>query len=196
MNDLRHLFGNARGFRSLMMCLLLITLGQWTEMSTAATPAASRLSESDDVFQKLADLEMSSNRLIMTISEVGAAGFIRLLEQNPDFAGPLTSSETETLRQLFVRSLKFMLNDESTAKLAKAKLAQLYAASLTPTDAQALTAGYEIGGSGLAITHLCLALRLQVDSTGFRSERNENAVSTSHTQKWKTRPAGLNNWRI
>lgn len=51
-------------------------------------------------------------------------------------------------------------------------------------------------GSGLVITHPCLALRLQVDSTGFRSERNENAVSTSHTQKWKTRYAERNYWRI
>ncbi len=143
MNDLHHLFGNARRSKSLMMCLLLISLGQWTELSTAATPATSHMSDSGDVFQRLADLELSSNRLLMTISEVDATGFMQLLEQKPDFAGPVTSSEKESLRQSFMRSLQIMLNDESTAKRVKTQLAQLYAASLTPTEAQAFTADYD-----------------------------------------------------
>lgn len=142
MNDLRHMFG-ARYSRSLMMWFLLITLGQWTELSTAATAATSHVSVSGEVFQRLADLELSSNRLITTMSEVDAVGFIQLLEQKPDFAGSLTSSEKESLRQSFVRSLQIMLNDESTAKLMKTQLAQLYAASLTSTDAQELTADYD-----------------------------------------------------
>jgi Signal peptidase, peptidase S26 len=142
VNDLDHMFG-ARYSKSLMMGFLLITLGQWTELSTAATPATSHVSDSGDVFQRLADLELSSNRLIMAISEIDVAGFSQLLEQKPDFAGPLTSSETETLRQSFVRSVQTMLNDESMTKLMKTQLAQLYAASLTPTEAQALTADYD-----------------------------------------------------
>lgn len=141
MNDLRHMLG-ARYSKSLMMWFLLITLGQWTELSTAATPATSHVSESGDVFQRLADLELSSNRILLTISEVDATGFVQLLEQKPDFAGPVTSSEKESLRQSFVRSLQIMLNDESTAKLMKTQLAQLYAASLTPTEAQNLTRDY------------------------------------------------------
>ncbi len=142
MNDLRLIFGNARGSKSLMMCLLLITLGQWTELSTAATGATSHVSDSGDVFQRLADLELSSNRLITTMSEVDAAGFIQLLDQKPDFAGPVTSSEKESLGQSFVRSLQIMMNDESMVKLVKTQLTQLYAASLTPAEAQAITAGY------------------------------------------------------
>lgn len=143
MTDLRHLFGNARCCKSLITYLLLTCVGPWTGVSTAATPTASRFSEADDVFQRLADLELSSNRLIMTFSEVDVSGFSQLLEQNHDFAGSLTSSETETLRQSFVRSRRTMLNDEDTAKLMKTHLAQLYAASLTPTEAQALTARYD-----------------------------------------------------
>lgn len=141
MNVLHDMFG-ARYSKSLMMWFLLITLGQWTELSTAATPATSHVSESGDVFQRLADLELSSNRILLTISEVDATGFVQLLEQKPDFAGPVTSSEKESLRQSFVRSLQIMLNDESTAKLMKTQLAQLYAASLTPTEAQNLTRDY------------------------------------------------------
>lgn len=143
MNDLRHIFGNARGSKSLMMCLLLITLGQWTEVCPAATPATSHASDSGDVFQRLADLELSSNRLITTMSEADAAGFFQLLDQKLDFAAPLTPSEKENLRQSFVRSLQIILRDENTAKLMKIQLGQLYAASLTSTEAQKLMADYD-----------------------------------------------------
>jgi signal peptidase I len=78
----------------------------------------------------------------MTIAQVDVAGFSHLLQQKPDFAGSLTSSQTETLRQSFVHSLTIMLEDEITTKLVKTQLAGFYASRLTPAEAQAVTAGY------------------------------------------------------
>ncbi len=51
-------------------------------------------------------------------------------------------------------------------------------------------------GSSLTITHRCLALRVHLDSTGFRSGGNKNAVSTSHAQKWRTKHARRNTRRV
>jgi signal peptidase I len=82
----------------------------------------------------------------MTIAQVDVAGFSHLLQQKPDFAGSLTSSQTETLRQSFVHSLRIMLEDETTANQIKTHLAQFYASTLTSTEAQAVTAGYENEG--------------------------------------------------
>lgn len=182
MNDLHHMFG-ARYSKSLMMWFLLITLGQWTELSTAATPATSHVSESGDVFQRLADLELSSNRILLTISEVDGTGFVQLLEQKPDFAGPVTSSEKENVRQSFVRSLQIVLNDESTAKLMKTQLAQLYAASLTPTEAQNLTGDYDHVG-----THASPVL--QALRQKFIADHLRDAVQT-HWRSFKVPNPGM-----
>lgn len=182
MNDLHHMFG-ARYSKSLMMWFLLITLGQWTELSTAATPATSHVSESGDVFQRLADLELSSNRLITTMSEVDVAGFVQLLEQKQDVVGSLTSSEKESLRQSFVRSLQLMLNDENTAKLVKSQLAQLYAASLTPTEAQELTVDYDHAGPDSSPV-------LQVLRKRFIAAHLRDAVQT-HWRSFKVPNPGM-----
>ncbi len=183
VNSLRHMFGVAQYCKSLITCLLLICLGLWTGCSTTATTTVSRFSESDEVFQRLAGLEMASNRLIMTISEVDAAGFIQLLEQKPDFAGPVTSSEKESLRQSFVRSLKIMLNDESTAKLVKTQLAQLYATWLTPTEAQELTADYDhVGPDG--------SPALQVLRQRFIADHLRDAVQT-HWRSFRVPNSGM-----
>jgi signal peptidase I len=82
----------------------------------------------------------------MMIAQVDVAGFSHLLQQKPDFAGSLTSSQRETLRQSFVHSLTIMLEDEITAKHVKTQLAEFYASRLTPAEAQAVTAGYENEG--------------------------------------------------
>ncbi|MBK9949731.1 MAG: signal peptidase I [Nitrospira sp.] len=184
MNDLRLIFGDARGSKSLMMCLLLITLGPWTELSPAATSATSHVSDSGDAFQRLADLELSSNRLITTMSEVDADGFIQLLEQKADFAGPLASSEKESLRQSFVRSLQLMLKDENTGKLVKTQLAQLYATWLTPTEAQELTADYDHVGPDASPV-------LQVLRQKFIADHLRDAVET-HWRSFRVPNQGMN----
>lgn len=146
MNHPIHILCNPRLSRYMITYFVVSCLGLWTGFSTAATHTSSHVSESDDVFQRLAGFELSSNQLIMTIAKVDVAGFSHLLQQKPDFAGSLTSSETETLRQSFVRSLRIMLEDETMTIQMKTHLAQFYASRLTPTEAQALTAGYENEG--------------------------------------------------
>jgi len=126
-----------------VLCLFLHCVGVTAAFSSTPT---SSFSESDEVFQTLADLEWSSNRLITTIAEVNVADFSPLVQQKAEFAGSLSSSETETLRQSFVRSCGAMLEDETTAQLMRKQLAQFYASALTTREAQALTAGYENGG--------------------------------------------------
>ena len=184
MNDLRPIFGNAKHSRSLMMWLLLITLGQWTELSTAATPVTSHVSDSSDVFQRLAGLELSSNRLITTMSKGDAAGFLQLLEHKSAFTGPLTSSEKESLRQSFVQSLQLMLKDENTATLVKTQLAQLYAAWLTPTEAQEFTADYNPVGPDASPV-------LQVLRQKFIADHLRDAVET-HWRSFRVPNQGMN----
>jgi signal peptidase I len=83
---------------------------------------------------------------MMTIAGVDVAGFSQQLQQELEFAGPLTPAETETLRQSLVRSCRTMLEDETTAQLMKTQLAQFYASALTSTEARALIVGYETRG--------------------------------------------------
>jgi signal peptidase I len=183
MNCLLHIFCNPRLSNYRITYLLVTFLGLSTGFITAPTIASSRFAESDDAFQKLADLELSSNRLIMTIAEFDGAWFSELLQQKPDFAGPLTSSETETLRQSFVRSLRIMLDDEATAKLMRAHLAQFYASTLTPTEAQTLTAGNE----NEALKH---SSKLQALRQMFVSDQLQDCVQT-HWRSFKVPNQGM-----
>src|SRR5690348_7604396 len=107
-----------------VLCFSVLCLGVTTAFSAAPTNPSSSFAESDEVFQQLAELDVSSNRLMMTIAGIDAAEFSQLLQQNPEFAGPLTPAETETLRQSLVRSCRTVLKDETTAQLIKTQLAQ------------------------------------------------------------------------
>ncbi len=197
MNHLIHIFCNPRLSKYSITYLLVSGLGLWTGFSTAAAITSSRFSESDEVFQGLAALELSSNRLIMTIAEIDVVGFSHLLQQKPDFAGFLTSFEPETSRQSFVRSLRIMLDDETTAKHMKTHLAQFYASTLTPTEAQALTANYENevikDSSGLQeLRHMFIVDHVGVRTTdehhGLRRPR-ASLGATFHLRQYAGRPA-------
>jgi signal peptidase I len=129
-----------------VLFLFVLCVEVTAAFSASPTIPASSFSESDEVFQQLAELDVSSNRLMMTITGVDTAEFNQLLQPNPELAVPWTSSETESLRQSLVRSCRTMLEDETTAQLMKTQLAQFYASALTSQEAQALIAGYKTGG--------------------------------------------------
>jgi len=134
----------ARSSNHTVTCLLVACLGFWTGCSTAPATTASRNTESDGVFQKLAQLDLSSNRLIMAIAEQDdVVGFSQQLQQQSGFDSALTPFDLERVKQSLVRSIKIVLDDETTAQFVETHLAQHYASTLTTAEALTLVEGYE-----------------------------------------------------
>jgi signal peptidase I len=100
--------------------------------------------EPQTVFQKLARLEVTSDRLYRAVADqADVEGYSRQLELESDLASPLTSSEMERIAQAFRSSLKVMLFDLAPARFWERHLASYYAARLSEAEAGTLVETYE-----------------------------------------------------
>ena len=124
--------------------LIGVGLGLWTGCSETSLSVSHVDQEPFTVYQQLARLEVTSDRLFHVIAaQADAVGYTRLLEAQSGLSTPLTLSQTDLIEQSFVRSLKVMLIDLAPTNFWEDHLAAYYGTSLPGEEAQALLAGYD-----------------------------------------------------
>ncbi|OQW37546.1 MAG: hypothetical protein A4E19_12760 [Nitrospira sp. SG-bin1] len=124
--------------------LLVTCSGLWTGCSTSPVTGPHSNQEPNRVFDRLAGLEVTSDRLYQSIADqADVVGFSHQLEVESDLANPFTPFEMERIAQSFVRSLKVMLFDLAPANFWEHHLAHYYASTLSPAEARTLVEGYE-----------------------------------------------------
>ena len=126
------------------MCLLIACMGLWAGCSSAPSAVSHRDQEPKSVFQQLAHLEVSSNRLYRAVvDQADVVGYSRQLELQSNLAGPLLPADFEPIKRSFAGSLKVMLFDLAPADFWEQHLAEHYAESLSIEEAQRLVDEYE-----------------------------------------------------
>jgi signal peptidase I len=124
--------------------LLVVWIGLGAGCGTAPFALSEHDGEPQTVFQKLANLEVSSDRLYLSIAEqADVVGYSRQLQLESDLADPLTPSDMEGVAQAFMSSLKVMLFDLAPAKFWENHLAQYYVSTLSAAEARTLVETYE-----------------------------------------------------
>jgi signal peptidase I len=143
--------GSDRGRRpSSLIGLYLIVVGGglWTGCSETALTVSHVDQEPFTIYQQLARLDVTSDRLFHVIAaQSDAAGYSRLLEAQSGLSIPLTLAETDRIEQSFVHSLKVMLVDLAPTNFWEDHLAEYYGTQLPGEAAQALLARYEDEGT-------------------------------------------------
>lgn len=126
-----------------VLWLASLGLGLLTGCSETSLTVSHVDQEPFTVYQQLARLDVTSDRLFQVIAaQSDAAGYSRLLEAQSALSTPLTLTETERIEQSFVHSLKVMLVDLAPTNFWEQHLAEYYGARLSGEEAQSLLAGY------------------------------------------------------
>lgn len=100
--------------------------------------------ESETVYETLARLEVSSDRLYQAIvDQADVVGYSQQLELQSDLAAPLIPSDMEQVSAVFRRSLKVMLFDVAPDRFWERHLASYYASTLSEAEAGALVESYD-----------------------------------------------------
>ena len=135
----------SRGCSSFVVrCVLGVGLGLWTGCSETSLTVSHVDQEPFTVYQQLARLEVTSDRLFQVIAaQSDAAGYGRLLEAQSGLSTPLTLTQTDRIEQSFVHSLKVMLVDLAPTNFWEDHLTEYYGTRLPGEDAQVLLAQYE-----------------------------------------------------
>ncbi len=130
-------------FRLVVLCLAGVGLGAWTGCSETSLTVSHVDPEPFTVYQQLARLEVTSDRLFHVIAaQSDVVGYSRLLEAQSGLSTPLTFTQTDRIEQSFVHSLKVMLVDLAPTNFWEDHLAEYYGTKLPGADAQVLLAGY------------------------------------------------------
>lgn len=131
-------------FRLVVLCLAGVGLGAWTGCSETSLTVSHVDPEPFTVYQQLARLEVTSDRLFHVIAaQSDVEGYSRLLEAQSGLSTPLTFTQTDRIEQSFVHSLKVMLVDLAPTNFWEDHLAEYYGTKLAGAEAQVLLAGYE-----------------------------------------------------
>lgn len=131
-------------FRLVALCLAGVGLGAWTGCSETSLTVSHVDPEPFTVYQQLARLEVTSDRLFHVIAaQSDVVGYSRLLEAQSGLSTPLTFTQTDRIEQSFVHSLKVMLVDLAPTNFWEDHLAEYYGTKLPGAEAQGLLAGYE-----------------------------------------------------
>ena len=131
-------------FRLVVLCLAGVGLGAWTGCSETSLTVSHVDPEPFTVYQQLARLEVTSDRLFHVIAaQSDVVGYSRLLEAQSGLSTPLTFTQTDRIEQSFVHSLKVMLIDLAPTNFWEDHLAEYYGTKLAGAEAQVLLAGYE-----------------------------------------------------
>ena len=131
-------------FRLVVLCLAGVGLGAWTGCSETSLTVSHVDPEPFTVYQQLARLEVTSDRLFHVIAaQSDVVGYSRLLEAQSGLSTPLTFTQTDRIEQSFVHSLKVMLVDLAPTNFWEDHLAEYYGTKLPGAAAQVLLAGYE-----------------------------------------------------
>ena len=131
-------------FRLVVLCLANVGLGTWAGCSETSLTVSHVDPEPFTVYQQLARLEVTSDRLFHVIAgQSDVAGYSRLLEAQSGLSTPLTFTQTDRIEQSFVHSLKVMLVDLAPTNFWEDHLAEYYGTKLPGAEAQGLLAGYD-----------------------------------------------------
>jgi signal peptidase I len=131
-------------FKRLVLCVVGMGLGLLTGCSETSLTVSDVDQEPFTVYQQLARLDVTSDRLFHVIAaQSNAAGYSRLLEAQSGLSTPLTLAETDRIEQSFVHSLKVMLVDLAPTNFWEGHLAEYYGTRLPVDDAKALLARYD-----------------------------------------------------
>lgn len=131
-------------FRLVVLCLAGVGFGTWTGCSETSLTVSHVDPEPFTVYQQLARLEVTSDRLFHVIAaQSDVVGYSRLLEAQSGLSTPLTFTQTDRIEQSFVHSLKVMLVDLAPTNFWEDHLAEYYGTKLAGAEAQVLLAGYE-----------------------------------------------------
>ena len=131
-------------FRLVVLCFVTVGLGLWTGCSETSLTVSHVDQEPFTVYQQLARLEVTSDRLFQVIAaQSDAAGYSHVLEAQSGLETPLTLTETDRIEQSFVHSLKVMLFDLAPTNFWEDHLAEYYSARLPGEEAQMLLARYQ-----------------------------------------------------
>ncbi|MBK9306472.1 MAG: signal peptidase I [Nitrospira sp.] len=123
---------------------MVASVGLWGGCRSAPVTIPDRDQEPRSVFQQLADLEVSSNRLFQAVVEqADVVGYSSQLEMQSDLASPLQPDDFTRIKQSFEGSLKVMLFDLAPANFWEQHLAEHYTGTLSLDEAQALVDDYE-----------------------------------------------------
>ncbi|NGZ96891.1 MAG: signal peptidase I [Nitrospira sp. WS110] len=126
------------------ICLTVACSGLWGGCSSAPVTTPDRDQEPRNVFQQLAALEVSSDRLYQAVVEqADAVGYSRHLEMQSDLANPLQPADFTRIKQSFEGSLKVMLFDLAPTNFWEQHLAEYYTGTLPVDEAQTLVDDYE-----------------------------------------------------
>ncbi len=137
-------FISDHGRNYVRLVILWLGLGLWTGCSETSLTVSHVDQEPFTIYQQLARLEVTSDRLFHVIAaQSDAAGYSRLLEAQSGLSTPLTVTQTDRIEQSFVHSLKVMLIDLAPTNFWEDHLTEYYATRLAGEDAQALLAAYE-----------------------------------------------------
>ncbi len=130
--------------RLVVLCLAGMGLGAWTGCSETSLTVSHVDPEPFTVYQQLARLEVTSDRLFHVIAaQSDVVGYSRLLEAQSGLSTPLTFTQTDRIEQSFVHSLKVMLVDLAPTNFWEDHLAEYYGTKLPGAEAQELLAGYD-----------------------------------------------------
>lgn len=131
-------------FRLVVLILAGVGLGTWAGCSETSLTVSHVDPEPFTVYQQLARLEVTSDRLFHVIAaQSDVAGYSRLLEAQSGLSTPLTFRQTDRIEQSFVHSLKVMLVDLAPTNFWEDHLAEYYGTKLPGAEAQRLLAAYE-----------------------------------------------------
>ncbi|MDR4463619.1 MAG: signal peptidase I [Nitrospira sp.] len=116
----------------------------WVGCSSVPVTAPDRDQEPMNAFQRLAALEVSSDRLYQAVmDQADAVGYSHQLEMQSDLADPLQPADFTRIKLSFEGSLKVMLFDLAPANFWEQHLAEHYTETLSLEEARALVDDYE-----------------------------------------------------
>ncbi len=128
----------------MVLPVLAVCIGLLGGCGTAPVPGSPSDQEPRTVFQQLAQLEVSSDRLFQTVADqADVMGFRHQLEVQSDLAAPLSPFDAERIAQSFVGTLKVMLFDLAPVHFWEHHLAHYYVSTLPAQEAQRLVDAYE-----------------------------------------------------
>lgn len=130
--------------RLVVLCMVGVGLSLWTGCSETSLTVSHVDQEPFTVYQQLARLEVTSDRLFQVIAaQSDTVGYSRLLEAQSGLSTPLTLTQIDRIEQSFVHSLKVMLIDLAPTNFWEDHLADYYGTRLPGEEAQGLLARYD-----------------------------------------------------
>lgn len=126
------------------MCLMIACGVLWVGCRSVPVTTPDRDQEPMNAFQRLAALEVASDRLYQAVmDQADVVGYSHQLEMQSDLADPLQPADFTRIKQSFEGSLKVMLFDLAPGNFWEQHLAKYYTETLSLEETQALVDDYE-----------------------------------------------------